>query len=72
MVRGNRKRERQTDRHSDVDVALHSSHNESNRDAPIPSPNRQQDVHDPSPITDGCYFKKLRKWEEYSASSFTS
>ena len=49
MDRRNHKRERQTDRYSDIDVVSHSTYNESNRDVSVLSPNRQQDVDKPSP-----------------------
>ena len=47
------------------------SHKESYRDACVPSPNMQQGAHSPPPITREGYFEKLRKWEEYPASSST-
>ena len=48
------------------------SHKESYRDACVPSLNMQQGAHNPPPITREGYFEKLRKLEEYPASSSTS
>ena len=41
--------------------ASHSLHDERNRDAPIPSPIRQQDDHNPPPVTRERRYEKLRK-----------
>ena len=50
---------RMADRHS-VE-ASHSSYDERDRDASVPSPIRQQDDHNPLPITKEGRYEKLRK-----------
>ena len=72
MDRRDHKRERQTDRYSDIDVVSHSLYNESNRDVSVLSPNRQQDVDEPPPFGKEGHPKKMRKLEKYSTSSSTS
>ena len=41
--------------------ASHSLHDERDRDAQIPSPIRQQDVHNPPPVMRERRYEKLRK-----------